>query len=178
MRTTELSIIPECYVDTKIAEIVGRAVGKYNHQHGCGDVARELIRRKDHISLGIVDEDKNKGPRAKYFSEFTTVAEKSNLILKKHSDREQYLILICPEIERWLMNDAITVQLNPADGIYKLPVDLKDFTSLCKTQDIDKNEGFYRFIKHLINKNAPSISTLKSWIGLFQKNLLDSLINS
>ena len=36
---TELSIVPECYVDTKTAEIVSQAKRKYNHQHGCGDVA-------------------------------------------------------------------------------------------------------------------------------------------
>jgi len=172
---TELNIIPECYVDTKVAEIVGQASKKYNHQHGCGDVANRLIKSKDNICIGIIDEDKNKGPRAKYFSEFVSIKEENSLILKKHKGRKQYLILICPEIERWLMNDAIAVQIDPTDEKYKLPPVLKGFTSLCKTQDIDSNEGFYRFIKALINKNAPSIITLKKWIELFKKGQLDSL---
>ncbi len=170
---TELNIIPECYVDTKVTEIVGRAF--YNHQHGCGDVANRLIKSKDEICLGIIDEDKNKGPRAKYFSEFKIIKEENNLVLKKHKDRKQYLILICPEIEQWLMKDAIAVQIDPTDEKYKLPLDLQGFTSLCKTQDIDENEGFYRFVKALINKNAPSIITLKTWIELFTKNEMDSL---
>jgi hypothetical protein len=170
---TELNIIPECYVDTKVAEIVGQASRKYNHQHGCGDVANRMIKSKNNICLGIIDEDKNKGPRAKYFSEFTTIKEENNLILKRHKERKQYLMLICPEIEQWLMNDARHAQIDPTG--YNLPPNLKGFTSICKTQDIDRNEGFYRFIKTLINKNAPSVSTLKMWIDCFKKDQLDNL---
>ena len=80
---TELSIVPECYIDTKIAEIIGQASKKYNHQHGCGDVANQLKNRlKDKIALGIIDEDKYKGPAAKYFSEFNIIVTENNLILK------------------------------------------------------------------------------------------------
>jgi len=174
---TELRIIPECYVDTKVAEIASNSSRKYNHQHGCGDVVRELINRKESICLGIVDEDRNKGPRAKYFLEFVDLRQENGLILKRHSVRKQYLILICPEIEKWLMKDAIAVQISPEDNKYGLPANLKGFTSICKTKDIDRNEGFYRFVKHLINKNAPSITTLRSWIEQFKQDQLDLTIN-
>ena len=173
---TELSIVPECYVDTKVAEIAGQATRKYNHQHGCGDVANQLKNKlKDKISLGIIDEDKNKGPAAKYFLEFNLVKTENNLILKKHKDRQQYLILVCPEIEEWLMNDANSIGINPIN--YDLPNNLEGFISVTKTQGIHKNIGFYRFIKALLRENAPSISTLKNWIELFKKDELDSLIN-
>jgi hypothetical protein len=57
---TTLNIVPECYVDTKIVEILGQ-IKKCNHQHGCGDVANELKHRLQNIpALGIIDEDKNK----------------------------------------------------------------------------------------------------------------------
>ena len=176
MRITELSIIPECYVDTKVAEIVGQASKKYNHQHGCGDVANRLLKAQNEVCIGIVDEDKNKGPRAKYFSEFILIREENNLILQKHKQHRQYLILICPEIEKWLMNDANAVNVNPADDRYKLPPNLKGFTSICKTQDIDRNDGFYRFVKTLIKEKAPSTITLKTWIELFKTDQLDTLI--
>jgi hypothetical protein len=171
---TDLSIIPECYVDTKVAEIVCQPRKKYNHQHGCGDVARTLLKLKNAICLGIIDEDKNKGPRAKYLDEFKTVREESNLILQRHPQFKQYLVLICPEIEQWLMNDANAVNIKPVD--FELPDNLKDFTSLSKTRDIDKNEGFYRFIKSLLREKAPSISTLKVWLELFQSNKLDEFL--
>jgi hypothetical protein len=171
---TELKIIPECYVDTKVAEISGQAK-RYNHAHGCGDVANYMIKSKNIICLGIIDEDLKKGPSPRYFSEFELIREENNLKLKKHKVLKQYLILICPEIERWLMNDAIIVQVEPTDKNYDLPANLKGFKSICKTQNIDKNIGFNRFVKSLVNKNAPSVSTLKSWITLFMKGELDIL---
>ena len=57
---TELNIIPECYVDTKVAEITGRAKRTYNHQHGCGNVANKLKELLNEIAIGIIDEDAKK----------------------------------------------------------------------------------------------------------------------
>lgn len=169
---TELNIVPECYVDTKVAEIAGQATRKYNHQHSCGDVANQLKNKlKDNVSIGIIDEDKHKGPAAKYFSEFDVVKTENNLILKKHKTRKQYLVLVCPEIEEWLMADASYVNINPTD--YDLPESMKGFKEITKTQDIDKHLGFYRFTKALLRENAPSITTLRNWIELFKKDELD-----
>lgn len=174
---TELNIVPECYVDTKVAEIVGQAKRKYNHQHGCGDVANQLKNRlRNNISLGIIDEDRNKGHAAKYFSEFETVVTESNLILKRHREREQYLILICPEIEKWLLADANQVGIKPEE--YSLPSELKNFKRLTKIQDIDRNEGFKNFIKTLIKSKSPSITTLKKWLSLFQAGKMERLANT
>ncbi len=172
---TELNIVPECYVDTKVAEIAGQT-GKYNHQHGSGDVANQLKNKlKNNIALGIIDEDKNKGPAAKYFSKFNTVKTENNLILKKHKERQHYLVLICPEIEEWLLSDAKAVGIAPID--FGLPENMKGFKELTKIQSIDRNIGFHRFIKKLLRENAPAITTLKSWIDLFKAGKLDSLVN-
>ncbi len=174
----ELNIIPECYVDTKIAEILGQSKRKYNHQHSNGAVANELQRRfKERIVLGIVDEDKGKGSIPKYFSEFNIVVEENNLILKKHKDRNQYLILVCPEMEKWLLRDAEIVNINPSNEEYKLPNKLEGLIQISKIKDIDRNEGFKKFIKALIREKAPSITTLQNWIELFKIDQLDSLSN-
>jgi hypothetical protein len=171
---TTLNIVPECFVDTKIAEILGQ-VKKCNHQSGCGGVANVLKNKlQDKFSMGIIDEDKNKGPHAKYFSEFKLIIEKNNLILKKHNSKEQYLILICPEVEEWLLADSKKVKINPAD--YGLKNQLADFVKKTKNRNIDKNEGFYRFIKALLREESPSITTLKQWIELFKENKFDTLI--
>ncbi len=168
---TELSIVPECYVDTKVVEIIAKAKRKFNHQHGCGDVANQLKNKlRNKTALGIIDEDKGKVPQAKYFFEFEVIKEENNLIFKKHRERKQYLILICPEIEKWLMKDAEMVNINPL--AFNLPEGLSGFKEITKRQNIDRNHDFYRFIKKLINENAPSISTLKDWIEQFIKNEL------
>lgn len=170
---TELTIVPECYVDTKVAEIVGQASRKYNHQHGCGDVARQLKNKlSNQISLGIIDEDKDKGTEAKYFSEFGSIIKENNLILKKHRQRKQYLILVCPEIEDWLKENADMVSVNPED--FNLPLDMKGFKRITKTQNIDNNIDFHRFIKELLKKEAPGLTTLRKWITMFKNDELAS----
>ena len=147
-----LNILPECYVDTKVAEIITRSSEKYNHQHGCGQIAFQLRNRlKDIVALGIIDEDKNKGPVAKYFLEFEEIRSENGLILKKYKERKQYLILICPEIEEWLLTNAKSVEVDPSE--FKLPQNLQGFKQITKTQNIDSNLKFYQFIKDLINKN-------------------------
>lgn len=173
---TELNIVPECYVDTKIAEIAGEAKRKYNHQHSCGDVSNEMQKRlKEKVALGIIDKDKGKGPSPKYFSEFVTVAQENNLILKRHETRKHYLIVVCPEIERWLLIDAEKVNINPSAKEYNLSDEMKNFIQFSKIKDIDRNEGFKKFIKALIKAQAPSITTLKKWIELFKTGQLDTL---
>src|SRR5450432_1899479 len=148
---TVLNILPECFVDTKVVEIICYAAEKYNHQHGCGQIANQLKNRlKDVIALGIIDEDKNKGPVAKYFLEFEEMKSEHGLVLKKHKIKDQYLILICPEIEEWLLSNANLVGVDLSN--YNLPEYLKGFKRITKTQNIDKNVQFYQFIKLLINK--------------------------
>ena len=174
----ELNIIPECYVDTKIVEILGQAKRKYNHQHGCGNVANEMKGDlKDEIALGIIDEDLHKGIASKYFLEFDLILEKDNLILKKHKTKSHYLILVCPEVEKWLLADAEIINLNPSDIKFNLPVKLKGFIKISKIKDIDSNEGFKNFIKTLVREKAPSITTLKNWVELFKTNNMESLAN-
>ena len=173
---TVLNILPECHVDTKVAEIISYASEKYNHQHGCGQIANQLKNRlKDNIVLGIIDEDKNKGPVANYFLEFEEIRSENGLILKRHNTRKQYLILICPEIEEWLLMNANSVNADLSS--FDLPIDLKGFKQITKTQNIDINIGFYQFIKSLVNKNAPGIVTLKSWIDAFKTNTIEDIIS-
>lgn len=168
---TELSIVPECYVDTKVAEIISQAKRKYNHQPGSGNVANQLKNRLINIpALGIIDEDKNKGPVAKYFSEFDLITQKDGLLLKKHQARNQFLIIVCPEIENWLLNNSVIVNLHQSLSEYNLPDNLKDLKKITKAQSIDDNIGFYRFIKELVKRDAPGIITLKNWIEKFKES--------
>lgn len=173
---TVLNILPECYVDTKVAEIITFASEKFNHQHGCGQIANQLKNRlKDHIALGIVDEDRNKGPVPKYFLEFEEIKSENGLILKKHRNRKQYLILICPEIEKWLLMNSNLVNINLST--YNLPISLNEFKQITKKQDIDQNNDFYQFIKLLMDKRSPGIITLKSWIDAFGANKMENIIS-
>jgi hypothetical protein len=136
-----LNIIPECYIDTQVASILTQA--KLNHQMGCSQVANKLSAEfRNAVALGIIDEDKNKGSVHPYLKEFHTQLSIENLLLKKHNVREHYLIVICPEIENWLLNDAQSSDINLAD--YELPVDLKGLKGITKTQNSITNQNLYR----------------------------------
>jgi hypothetical protein len=169
-----LNILPECYVDTQVAKIIVQA--KLNHQMGCNQVANKLLGEfKESIALGIIDEDKNKGSVHPYIKQFDTRLSLEGLQLKKHKQKEHYLIVICPEIENWLLTDARSANINISK--FDLPSDLKGLKAISKTQDISKNINFHRFIKALIKSEAPSITRLQSWLELFKNGRLSTLIN-
>ena len=81
--------------------------------------------------------------------------------------------MVCPAAEKWLMNDAKKVGIDPE--YFGLPSKLKNLVKISKIKDINKNEGFRQFIRELDRKMSPSITTLKLWIELFKENKLDSL---
>lgn len=171
---TQLNILPECYVDTQVAKIIVQA--KLNHQMGCNQVANKLQREfNESIALGIIDEDKNKGAAHPYIKQFELRLSLEGLQLKKHKQKEHYLIVICPEIENWLLNDAKSINLDLTE--FNLPSGLKGLKEISKTQDITRNMDFYRFVKALIKNEATSITILKKWLDLFKDNQLGSLTN-
>lgn len=171
---TTLNIVPECYVDTKLAEILGQATRKYNHQHGHGNVSNKMQNDlKNEFALGIIDEDTIKVRKADYFSDFSIIKTENNLILKRHPALPHFLIVICPVIEKWLLENSKQAEVIPET--FDLPNELKDFAHISKIKDIDKNIGFKRFIKELVEKKAPGILTLKNWIEAFNLYKLDTI---
>lgn len=71
---TELNIVPECEVDTRIVQIIAGFSKRPNHQKGHGNVANKMqFDLKDQYVLGIIDADTVKVRKAKYFSEFQII---------------------------------------------------------------------------------------------------------
>ncbi|WP_153798073.1 hypothetical protein [Foetidibacter luteolus] len=158
---TVLNIVPECFVDTRLAEIVSQSAKKYNHQHGHGNVASKMqLTLAESPALGIIDEDTTKVRKANYFSDFIQLKDEYSLKLKKHLLRAHYLIVICPAIEKWLLQAASGVNVDPV--AFNLPHELAGFAQISKVDDISKNINFYRFVKELIRKESPGILTLKN----------------
>jgi hypothetical protein len=161
---TALNIVPECYVDTKLAEILIESSTKLNQQKGHGNVANKMqFDLKNQFALGIIDEDTIKVRKARYFSEFKLIKIENNLALQKHPELDHYLIIIKPAIEKWLLENAKASDVIPNN----LGNQLEDLMNFTKQKDIHKNPDFYVFIKELIRKQAPGIITLKIWIRRF-----------
>ncbi|MEY4875527.1 MAG: hypothetical protein RL708_676 [Bacteroidota bacterium] len=165
-------IIAECFVDTRVANILGGNNASFNHQKNNSNVARVMIEKlTDDFAFGIVDNDKK---QPEYFSQFNiTISSNENIALKKHHSRKHYLVFIKPAMERFLLNDAQAIQINLLD--YDLSSDLDGLKNITKKQEIHKSTEFTRFIKKLKNENAPSITILKSWIDEFRNNQFENI---
>lgn len=166
---TTLNIVPECYADTRLVEILTESK-KCNHQKNIGQVANEFLTRlKDIPCIGIVDDDKKSIP--KYFTEeFKELKEAFGLKLYKHTERSQFLIYISPALESWLLSAAEEVELLVSD--YGLNDTLKNLKRTTKSMDLYKNQDFTRFIKALVRYEAPSVLLLKKWLTDFQEGIL------
>ncbi|MCW3109598.1 MAG: hypothetical protein JWQ09_4104, partial [Segetibacter sp.] len=82
---TELNIVPECEVDTRLVQILADITKRPNHQKGHGNVANKIqFDLKDQSALGITDEDTIKIRKAKYFTEFKLIKKENFLTLEKH----------------------------------------------------------------------------------------------
>ncbi len=61
--STDLSILPECYVDTNLLETLVPPHKGYNHQKGCGTVVQRMQGKlQDCFAVGILDKDKKITP--------------------------------------------------------------------------------------------------------------------
>ena len=156
MDKKDFHIVPECYIDTNLAEFLLDSHG-VNHQKGCNAVAKKMMesKLKDHFSIGIIDNDKR---QHSYMSEFTEIAHTQHGTLLKHKERPHYFIKISPAMDQFLLDCAAEQGINLQD--YGLPSELEEFTKV--TKDVNaKND--YRF-KSLFGalKDSKEISKLRS----------------
>ena len=131
-------IVPECYIDTNLAEFLLDSHG-VNHQKGCNAVAKKMMESnlKDQFSIGIIDNDKR---QHSYVSEFTEIAHTQHVTLLKHKERPHYFIRISPAMDQFILDCAKEQGVNLKD--YGLPSELSEFTKI--TKDV-KAKNDYRF---------------------------------
>ena len=134
----DLSFIPECYVDTNLIEILVPPTRQYNHQKGCGTVAKVMQEKfADRFAVGIIDKDKKE---VKYLEEFEIVCSKNSLILHKHSVRSHYMIQITPAMELFIIKNALECGISLRD--FDLPSDLTLFKKESKTVTSNRDQRF------------------------------------
>ena len=148
-------IIPECYIDTNLVEtLLQIGTGKehaVNHQKGCNNVACTM-RKNDGFAVGVVDTDKQQPP---YWDEFLPIEESHHLSLKKHESRSQYVILINPALERFLLDCVKEAELDLQD--YGLPSNFDEFRHLTKDVDSKRETKFKNLFKALQNHKEMQI---------------------
>lgn len=170
----DLSIIPECFVDTNLIETIVPPQGKgYNHQKGCGTVTKVMNENfSDRFAVGIIDKDKK---QIEYLKDFIEVIKKDSLVLFKHNNRHHYIIQIVPAIEQFIISNAQSVDLSVLD--YSISNELDSLKKESKQQQSKKDVRFKKLFKDLKNLGANDIITLSNWIKYLRDNNYNCDIN-
>lgn len=165
----ELSIIPECYIDTNLIEsLVPPVHGRYNHQKGCPAVAKKMQEKyADEFSLGIMDNDKKK---VSYLEDFSLVADDKTLYVYKHKERHHYIVLITPAVEMFIISAAKELGIVLKD--FDVPDTLNDMKR--ETKQIDaKSAKKYRALFHVLSA-ATEFHKLSSIVEYLKNNTYSS----
>lgn len=128
--------MPECYVDTNLIEYLLNA--GVNYQHCCSKVVGQLNTTfAERFAVGIIDKDK---VELGYIKECEPIAKTPHLTLLKHKERCQYLITIAPAVDRFLLDCAEGLNVDPTR--FEIPSDLKNFTKLSKSITSNTDQRF------------------------------------
>lgn len=162
----DLSIIPECYVDTNLIETLVPPNKQYNHQKGCGTVTKVMKERfTDRFALGIIDKDRT---QVDYLKEFTLISDQGHLLLHKHRTRSHFIIQINPAMECFIIEAAESVDISLSD--FDLPTDLNPLKKISKSVNSKSDVRFKRLFKALKKEKAPSILLLFNWLSYLKEN--------
>ena len=167
-------LIPECYVDTCLAEVVLQAGKKHvNHQKGNGTVAGKMQGWfKDAFCVGVIDEDRKP---LDYLKEFELKISQGNLKLWRHHSQHHYLIQLCPVIETWIMDECSVREISLTD--YGLPTELRSLLKVTKSIGAEADERFVQLFKEMLRRKCESVTRLKSWIEHLKQYKYEADVN-
>ena len=151
----KIHYVPECFAETAMVKTLFDQLDYLDHEFGIENVSRVLKKEdfKDYLNIGFIDNDKRQPP---YFDEFEVLDSRGTVILKKHKTKKDYLIIVSPTIERFLLSQLREIEKLPSD--YGFPDEFKAFCKKMKKTNIQNNEEFKRMILELKKSNASGIS--------------------
>jgi hypothetical protein len=163
-------IIPECYVDSCLVEVLLNADRKNyaNHTKGNGTVARKMIKEfGDSFCVGIIDEDRR---QLDYLSNFNVVSEIESLKLWRHSDlkKHHYIIQVRPVIEKWIL--ALCGSAGISLKEFKLPSSLEELKKISKSVGSREDSRFVELFKRMKKEENSSIMRMKYWLEYLNEN--------
>lgn len=165
----DIHLIPECYAETEMIKTIYDRTEKdiLNHQSGISSVC-SVLKKEDNIgylNIGFIDNDKKNVPH--YFEEFTIFSEIHDVVLKKHPRTNDYLFVVKPAIERFLLNQLDEIGKGPSD--YGLPDVFKLFCKRLKRENIENHTGFKQMLIDIRKADTSGILFIRTQIELLKK---------
>jgi hypothetical protein len=141
---------------------------RWNHQHGCHNVGRELEtgRLKDGFGIGIIDNDKVQVNYLKQFAEIARFIDDSGIGIKLFNNRHHYFIQICPAIETLIIQACNDEMIDLND--YGFPADLEELSKITKSRSSEHDDRFIRLFQKLKQTENQKVKKLKNWITLLK----------
>lgn len=168
----DLHIIQECFVDTNLIETRVPTGKGFNHQKGCGTVAKVMKEKfTDDFAVGIIDKDKL---QLDYLNEFDEVHSYGTLTLHKHKTRHHYIVQIFPAIEKFILAAVEDCNLSLDD--YDLPQDFNDLKKTSKSVSSKFDKRFKQLFKDLLSAGNQEFIMLGSWIAYLKDKNYDTNI--
>lgn len=160
-----LNVLPECYVDTNLIEYLLDA--GVNHQHSCSRVVGQLNTTfADSFAVGIIDKDK---VELGYVKECETITNTEHLILLRHNTRPQYLVMVSPAIDGFILDCAHKDGVDPQ--AFGIPADLKGFTQQSKAVTSNTDLRFKRLFAALSgNVEITALRTTLNYLCEYKYN--------
>lgn len=162
----DLSVIPECYLDTNLIETLVPPIRGYNHQKGCGTVTQVMQNHfSNSFAIGIIDKDKK---QLVYLNDFALINAKGGLELFKHHTRSHFIIRILPAMERFILNNVSEAGINIE--IFGLPSDFEEFKKITKTVNSKQDRRFKELFRELRKRNLADLDRLTNFIRYLLAN--------
>jgi hypothetical protein len=160
-------IIPECYVDSCLVEVLLYAGKNHvNHQKGNGTVTKEMRGKfVDGFCVGIIDEDRKD---LDYLKEFTLLKETDHLKLWKHKDKHHFIIQLRPVIEQWILYNCNKAGIDLTE--FELPSTVRQLMKVSKSTTSKSDTRFVQLFKKMVNHEVEAVMELKKWLEYLRNN--------
>ena len=159
------NLISECYIDTLVVKTILNI--EPIHQEGIDNVLKTMkLEFFQDFAVGIIDNDKN--VLAKIDS-FAFVCQYNNqFYIHKHIELSQYIILISPAMEKFIINSSNSAEVNLND--YGFSSDLRTLRNITKHKskwNQKVKDNFTNLFNRLVNIDNNGIMDFQFYTNLF-----------
>lgn len=162
MNPHHYNVVPECYADTLLVELIGFTRPNHALNSNLAKVLSTIKAAKPQQKIvGIIDEDG--GRNYKFLKEFEPVSEQAGVKLFQKGNHT--ILVISPVFEDWVFENARMAGVNPDKFGFK---DKKYFRKCCKSIHASRDQQLKNFFNTLYQKRADGLMQL-------QLNIMEAL---
>jgi len=112
------NIVPECYADTVLVERLGFKRPNHGLNSNISNALKTIrASRPNQQVVGIIDSDRGDGE--KLLEDFELVEEQHEI--KKYIRGNHTVLVLCPDFEGWVFENAAKKNIDPADHGFRTP---------------------------------------------------------